>query len=131
MYINKKYKMHFKNRYLFTEHINHVKNLIGPDYIGVGGDYDGVDKAPIGLEDVSKYPDLFDKLAAEFNWSRDDLKKLASLNILRVMKDVEEVKLQLLNEVPKEGDVPYEELDDRNPEKDYSCRTDFEQKYNV
>lgn len=23
-------------------HINHIRNVIGPDYIGLGGDYDGV-----------------------------------------------------------------------------------------
>lgn len=108
-----------------------MKNLIGTDYIGVGGDYDGVDKAPTGLEDVSKYPNLFDKLAAEFNWSRDDLKKLAGLNILRVLKDVEDISAKLSNEVPYEGDVPYNELIYGSSINDYTCRTDLNHKYNV
>jgi membrane dipeptidase len=48
---------------------------------------------PIGLEDVSKYPDLFDRLAQidEPKWSTDDLKKLAGLNLIRVFKEVEKV----------------------------------------
>ena len=45
-----------------VEHLNKVKKLIGIDSIGIGSDYDGVDKTPSGLEDVSKYPNLFEKL---------------------------------------------------------------------
>jgi membrane dipeptidase len=48
---------------------------------------------PEGLEDVSKYPDLFDRLAQidEPRWSTEDLKKLAGLNLIRVFKEVEKV----------------------------------------
>jgi len=48
---------------------------------------------PVGLEDVSKYPDLFDRLAQsdEPKWSTEDLKKLAGLNFIRVFKEVEKV----------------------------------------
>lgn len=27
---------------LFLDHINHIRNLIGVDHVGIGGDYDGV-----------------------------------------------------------------------------------------
>ena len=27
---------------IFVDHFDYVKNLIGVDYIGIGGDYDGV-----------------------------------------------------------------------------------------
>ncbi|XP_014207050.1 dipeptidase 1-like [Copidosoma floridanum] len=43
-------------------HINYVRNLIGVDHVGIGADYDGVENAPEGLEDViandelSKFP---------------------------------------------------------------------------
>ena len=42
---------------------------------------------------MSKYPDLFDKLAQidEPRWSAEDLKKLAGLNLIRVFKEVEKV----------------------------------------
>jgi len=48
---------------------------------------------PVGLEDVSKYPDLFDRLAKidEPRWSTEDLKKLAGLNLIRVFKEAEKV----------------------------------------
>jgi membrane dipeptidase len=48
---------------------------------------------PIGLEDVSKYPHLFERLAQsdEPRWSAEDLQKLAGLNLIRVFKEVEMV----------------------------------------
>ena len=47
---------------------------------------------PEGLEDVSKYANLFSFLYGSGNWTLLDLKKLAGLNFLRVWKDVEQVK---------------------------------------
>lgn len=44
-----------------------------------------------GLEDVSTYPTLFAALIGTGKWSTEDLKKLAGLNFLRVMKEVEKV----------------------------------------
>ena len=46
----------------------------------------------MGLEDVSKYPVLFGGLLASGSWSLDDLKKLAGLNFLRVLREVEKVR---------------------------------------
>eukprot|EP00039_Didymoeca_costata_P001516 m.53053 g.53053 ORF g.53053 m.53053 type:complete len:385 (+) comp10838_c0_seq3:296-1450(+) len=38
-----------------ANHITYIKERIGSEYIGIGGDYDGVDSLPKGLEDVSEY----------------------------------------------------------------------------
>lgn len=49
---------------------------------------------PEGLEDVSKYPDLFDRLYesnVEPKWTREELEKLAGRNLIRVFTDVEAV----------------------------------------
>ena len=48
---------------------------------------------PEGLEDVSKYANLFSSLYGSGNWTLLDLKKLAGLNFLRVWREVEKVKL--------------------------------------
>ena len=40
------------------KHMNHVRDLIGVDYMGFGADYDGVGDLPIGLEDVTSYPQV-------------------------------------------------------------------------
>jgi microsomal dipeptidase-like Zn-dependent dipeptidase len=46
---------------------------------------------PQGLEDVSGYPRLFAELLATRRWTEFDLKKLAGLNLLRVMREAEQV----------------------------------------
>jgi membrane dipeptidase len=43
---------------------------------------------PKGLEDVSKYPDLFTELLQR-GYSADDVAKIAGRNLLRVMYEVE------------------------------------------
>lgn len=50
---------------------------------------------PVGLEDVSKYPDLFDYLQNDDPelWTDENLQKLAGLNLIRVFKQAEEVSL--------------------------------------
>ena len=58
------------------------------DHVGLGGDYDGVATLPEGLEDVTGYPRLLAALA-DRGWSDDDLAKLTSGNILRVLRDAE------------------------------------------
>jgi membrane dipeptidase len=77
-----------------ADHIDYIRDRIGIDYIGIGGDYDGIPLLPDGLEDVSTYPDLFAELLIR-GYSEDDLKKIAGLNILRVMRDAENVARQL------------------------------------
>ena len=46
-------------------HCQHVREVAGIDHIGLGGDYDGVDALPEGLEDVAGYPRLLDALAEQ------------------------------------------------------------------
>lgn len=70
-------------------HIDHVVKIAGIDHVGFGSDFDGVgDTLPVGLEDVSKYPALIAKLL-EKGYSEEDVKKIASGNILRVWRAVE------------------------------------------
>ena len=52
-----------------------------------------LNSAPVGLEDVSKYPELFTTLLASGMWTLEDLKKLAGLNFLRVFREVERVRI--------------------------------------
>ena len=71
-------------------HCEHVREVAGIEHIGLGGDYDGVDLLPEGLDDVSGYPALLDALADQ-GWSADDLGALTSGNIRRVLADAEDV----------------------------------------
>ena len=70
-------------------HCEHVREVAGVEHIGLGGDYDGVDVLPDGLEDVSGYPRLLAALA-DRGWSDADLARLAGGNALRVLGAAEE-----------------------------------------
>lgn len=78
-----------------ADHFDHIKTLIGADYIGIGADFDGTGGEHIqGLEDVSKYPDLLAELARR-GWTDAELRKIASGNILRVLAANEAVAARL------------------------------------
>jgi membrane dipeptidase len=71
-------------------HVEHVREVAGIDHVGLGGDYDGTDQLPDGLEDVTGYPRLLTVLV-ERGWSQEDLAKLTCRNVLRTMRAVEDV----------------------------------------
>lgn len=71
-----------------ADHIEHVRRIAGVDHVGIGGDFDGMSGAPVGLEDVSKYPHLFAELVRR-GWSDAELEKLAGRNLLRALRAAE------------------------------------------
>ncbi|MFK8029157.1 MAG: dipeptidase [Gammaproteobacteria bacterium] len=72
------------------DHIDHVRDLVGIDYVGIGSDYDGVgDSLPTGLKDVSTYPNLVTGLLKR-GYSEQDIEKILGGNLLRVWKQVEQ-----------------------------------------
>lgn len=77
-----------------ADHVEHVRDVVGVAHVGLGGDYDGTDQTPVGLEDVSAYPRLIAELL-ERGWSEDDCLALAGGNLLRVMGRAEEVAAEL------------------------------------
>jgi len=70
-------------------HVEHVREVAGVDHVGLGGDYDGVDWLPEGLEDVTGYPRLLAALRGR-GWSEADLAKLTCRNVLRTMRGAED-----------------------------------------
>ena len=71
-----------------VDHIDHIRKIAGIDAIGIGGDFDGVSCTPVGLDDVSKYPNLTRALL-EKGYSAEDIRKIYGGNFLRVMRAVE------------------------------------------
>ncbi len=71
-----------------ADHIEHVREVAGVEHVGIGGDYDGTDQLPEGLQDVSCYPALFAELL-DRGWSRAECALLAGGNLLRVMAEAE------------------------------------------
>ena len=73
-----------------ADHIEHIRDVAGVDAVGLGSDFDGITEVPVGLEDVSKFPDLLAELLKR-GWSEQDVRKVAGLNALRVLRAAEQV----------------------------------------
>lgn len=71
-----------------ADHIDHIAKVAGAGAVGLGGDLDGVDSTVAGLEDAAAYPKLFTELARR-GWTQAALEKLASGNMMRVLKAAE------------------------------------------
>jgi len=82
-----------------ADHVDHVREVTGVDAIGIGSDFDGTRSMPEGLEDVSKYPDLFAELLRR-GYAEEDLAKIARGNVLRVMRENERIAERLRRERP-------------------------------
>lgn len=90
-YFEKMPKVDYK---VLLKHIDHVAKTAGVDNVGLGSDFDGISgMAPVGMEDVSKYPVLVKGLI-DLGYSDTDIRKIMGLNILRVLRQTEEVARQ-------------------------------------
>ena len=69
------------------KHIIHASNIMGTEHVGLGSDFDGIDKVPKGLEDVTKIRDLSTKLK-EVGFSKVEIANIMGNNYLRVLKKV-------------------------------------------
>lgn len=92
-----------------ANHVDHVIRVAGEDHVGVGADLDGISTTPEGLESVADYPKLFAELLRRGH-SEERLKKMAGLNVLRVMRAAEATAARLQKAGP-EADALIEELD--------------------
>lgn len=84
----KEHKSLFSDVERVADHIDHVVKLAGVDHVGIGSDYDGVgDSLPVGLKDVSQYPNLIYELLKR-GYSPADIEKICSGNVFRVWNQV-------------------------------------------
>lgn len=82
-----------------ADHVCHVREVAGIDAVGLGGDYDGVDVQPVGMEDVTGYPALVVELL-DRGWTEPEVAKLAHGNVLRVLAEAEQVAARLRAQRP-------------------------------
>ncbi|KAG0643192.1 membrane dipeptidase-domain-containing protein [Tuber brumale] len=87
-----------------ADHVEYIGKKIGWEHVGIGSDFDGIEKVPVGLEDVSKYPKLFEELLRRGVTDRQ-ASLIAGENVLRVWRDVEEVSRKM----NREGVKPLED----------------------
>ncbi|KIO18968.1 hypothetical protein M407DRAFT_31372 [Tulasnella calospora MUT 4182] len=95
-----------------ADHVEHIVKIAGKRHVGIGSDFDGIEKTPVGLEDTSKYPNLFVELYKR-GWKPNELEDLAGRNFLRIFKKVEKVA----SKIQREGGLPSLDI--------YSARKDL------
>jgi membrane dipeptidase len=82
-----------------ADHMDHIKQVAGAEHIGMGGDYDGITETVVGLEDVSKYPDLLAELVKR-GWTDKEIRGVAGENVLRALSQAELVSARLRKSRP-------------------------------
>lgn len=70
-----------------VDHIDHVVNLVGVDYVGIGSDFDG-GGGLADCADVSQFPNIAYELLKR-GYSEKDIRKIWGGNLLRVFREVE------------------------------------------
>lgn len=70
-----------------VDHIDHIVEIVGPDHVGLGSDFDGIPYTPVGLEDVTRMPRITEELVNR-EYSEEDIVKILGGNHLRIMKEV-------------------------------------------
>jgi membrane dipeptidase len=70
---------------LLIDHLDYIVRLIGVDHVGLGSDFDGIESAPQGLDDVTDFP-LITKALMERGYSAKDIQKILGGNFIRVFK---------------------------------------------
>ena len=76
----------------FMEHMLRALELVGPDHVGMGADWDGGGGVE-GMEDVSFLPKVTERLLQE-GYTEEDLKKIWGGNLMRVLRQAEAAKEQ-------------------------------------
>jgi len=92
-----------------ADHIDHLAKVAGVESVGIGSDFDGGEMLPLGLEDVSGFPNLIAELLRR-GYADEDVRGIAGGNILRVMRGAESVASRLQAERPP-SEATIEELD--------------------
>jgi membrane dipeptidase len=80
-----------------ADHIDHIVRIAGVDHVGLGSDFDGVTALPEGMEDVARLPWLTAELLRR-GYSDDDVRKVLGGNLIRVMRQGEQVAERLQRE---------------------------------
>src|SRR5215467_98782 len=74
------------------DHIDHIAKVAGIDHVGLGSDFDGVSGAtPQGIDSAADLPKITQALL-DRGYSADDIHKILGGNLLRVFREVEQVR---------------------------------------
>jgi len=86
------------------DHLEHVLQVAGPDSVGLGTDFDGIEDPPEGLDDVSMLPKITEELLRRGH-SDTEVKGVLGENFLRFFAKVEETAARLKGEAPSTATI--------------------------
>lgn len=69
------------------KHIEHIISIAGPNHIGLGADFDGIEKTPDDINGIENINTIFEELG-KLNYTDEIIEKFASGNFLRLIKDL-------------------------------------------
>lgn len=70
---------------VLIDHIDHIAKLVGPDFVGLGSDFDGIESLPREMDDVTYLPNITRELLKR-GYSEKDIQKILGGNVLRVFE---------------------------------------------
>ncbi|MDQ5846218.1 MAG: membrane dipeptidase, partial [Acidobacteriota bacterium] len=89
---------------VLVDHFDHIVKIAGIDHVGIGSDFDGIPSLPVGMEDISKLPNLTYELLKR-GYSEKDVRKILGENFLRAFAEAERVSRSMSKTVSAEGSV--------------------------
>lgn len=89
---------------VLIDHFDHVAKVAGVDHVGIGSDFDGVPSLPVGMEDISKLPNLTYELLKR-GYSEKDVRKILGENFMRAFAEAERVSRSLSKTISDGGSV--------------------------
>ena len=89
---------------VLIDHFDHIAKVAGIDHVGIGSDFDGVPNLPVGMEDISKLPNITYELLKR-GYSEKDVKKVLGDNFLRAFAEVERVAQTSSKRLSGDGSV--------------------------
>jgi membrane dipeptidase len=90
--MDKKYPVPRANFDEYMKHVMHALDLVGPDHVGVGADWDG-GGGVVGMEDVSSIPKITERLV-KAGYTQAQLANFWSGNALRVLGKAHDARKQ-------------------------------------
>ncbi len=89
---------------ILIDHFDHIAKVAGIDHVGIGSDFDGVPSLPVGMEDISKLPNITYELLKR-GYIEKDVKKVLGDNFMRSFAQAESVAQTSSKRLSGDGNV--------------------------
>ncbi len=86
------------------DQFDYIAKVAGIDHVGIGSDFDGVPSLPVGMEDISKLPNITYELLKR-GYSETDIKKILGDNFMRAFAQAERVAQTSSKRLSGDGSV--------------------------